>query len=247
MKKPRRSRPAGSASLLACAIAGSATSTLASADAVDPAASSAGAGSAPASVLVVGKPSVTDLGPVQDRSSPQSFVGAQAIQQLQSPFADYGNIANLTPSYVSSAPNGAGWDAAKNQSMRGFTDGQFNVTVDGIPLQDPDTLGHHSTSWFPAMTLEGIRVDRSPGGATDVGYATFGGTLDQQTLDVPSSTSPRPPACACSARAARSTPGRRACAWPAGRSPARARRGSRWSSTTRPRAASPTRAAARTR
>lgn len=185
MNEHRRPRTAGGAVLLACAIAGSGTSTLAAADTVDPAAPAANGGSAAATVLVVGKPSVTDLGPVADRSSPQSYVGAQAIQQLQSPFADYGNIANLTPSYVSSAPNGAGWDAAKNQSLRGFTDGQFNVTVDGIPLQDPDTLGHHSTSWFPAMTLGGIRVDRSPGGATDVGYATFGGTLDQQTVEVP--------------------------------------------------------------
>jgi iron complex outermembrane recepter protein len=55
---------------------------------------------------------------------------------------------------VSSAPNGPGFDAAKNESLRGFVDGPFNVTLDGIPFADPDNFQHHTTAYFPATELD---------------------------------------------------------------------------------------------
>ncbi len=116
--------------------------------------------------------------PVPDVGSPQSLVSSEAIEQIVSPVGDYGTIADLTPSYVSSAPNGPGFDAAKNQSLRGFVDGQFNVTLDGIPFADPDNFQHHSTSYFPASELDHLIVDRSPGGAENLGYASFGGSVN---------------------------------------------------------------------
>lgn len=120
---------------------------------------------------------------LRDKNTPQSQLSEQAIHEIATPFGDYGSLARLTPSYVETAPNGPGFDAAKNQSLRGFVDGQFNVTVDGIPLQDPDTFQHHSTSYFPAATLDRVIVDRSPGGATDMGYATLGGTIQLYTME----------------------------------------------------------------
>src|SRR4029077_8052941 len=84
-----------------------------------------------------------------NRGSPQSIVNERAIHEIASPVGDFGTVANFTPSFVSSAPNGPGFDAAKGQTLRGFVDGQFNVTMDGIPFADPDTFGHHSTSYFP--------------------------------------------------------------------------------------------------
>jgi iron complex outermembrane recepter protein len=123
--------------------------------------------------------------PVPDAGSPQSEVDGGTIQQLVSPVGDYGTVADLTPSFVSSAPNGPGFDAAKNQTLRGFVDGQFNVTMDGIPFADPDNFQHHSTSYFPASELDYLVVDRSPGSAEDLGYASFGGSVNLYSQPIP--------------------------------------------------------------
>jgi iron complex outermembrane receptor protein len=116
---------------------------------------------------------------------PESLVPRRTIEQIASPFADFGTLSNLTPSFVSSAPNGNGFDAAKNMTLRGFPDGQFIVTLDGIPFADPDGFAHHSTSVFPASSIEQLLVDRSPGGGTTLGYATIGGSLNIQSRAMP--------------------------------------------------------------
>jgi iron complex outermembrane recepter protein len=121
-----------------------------------------------------------------DTGSPQSLVSSAIIQQVVSPVGDYGTVANLTPSFVSSAPNGPGFDAAKNQSLRGFVDGQFNVTMDGIPFADPDNFQHHSTAYFPASELDHLVIDRSPGDASTLGYASFGGSVNLCSEAIPS-------------------------------------------------------------
>jgi len=120
-----------------------------------------------------------------DRRSPQSVVNEQVIHEIASPVGDWGTVANFTPSFVSSAPNGPGFDAAKNQSLRGFIDGQFNVTMDGIPFADPDNFGHHSTSYFPVTMLDHVIIDRSPGAAPDLGYASFGGSVNLFSESIP--------------------------------------------------------------
>src|ERR1700733_2431173 len=122
---------------------------------------------------------------VPDVGSPQSLVSEQVIHEIASPVGDYGVVADLTPSFVSSAPNGPGFDAAKNESLRGFVDGQFNVTIDGIPFADPDNFQHHSTSYFPTSMLDHVVIDRSPGGAADLGYASFGGSLNLYSGPLP--------------------------------------------------------------
>ena len=137
-------------------------------------------------VLVQGqKDGAQPSAPVADKGSPQSVVGEEVIRQIASPVGDFGTVANFTPSFVSSAPNGPGFDAAKSQSLRGFADGQFNVTMDGIPFADPDTFGHHSTSYFPTSVLQQMVIDRSPGGAPDLGYASFGGSVNLYSETIP--------------------------------------------------------------
>ena len=123
--------------------------------------------------------------PVAAAGSPQSVVSSRVIQEVVPPTGDYGTVADLTPSFVSSAPNGPGFDAAKNQSLRGFVDGQFNVTLDGIPFADPDNFQHHSTSYFPVSELDHMVVDRSPGTAGDLGYASFGGSVNLYSEPLP--------------------------------------------------------------
>ena len=138
------------------------------------------------SVLIQGqKNSTLPSDAVAGQGSPQSVVGEAVIHQIASPVGDLGTVANFTPSFVSTAPNGPGFDAAKNLSLRGFVDGQFNITMDGIPFADPDTFTHHSTSYFPTSVLQQVVIDRSPGGAPDLGYASFGGSINLYSETIP--------------------------------------------------------------
>ena len=75
-------------------------------------------------------------------------------------------------------PNGPGLMETQAFSMRGFQDGEFNVTFDGIPWGDSNDFTHHSTSYFMPQDLGSIVVDRGPGDASTVGDATFGGTIN---------------------------------------------------------------------
>lgn len=128
-----------------------------------------------------------DLGRVStELTRPQSLLTRQAIDTLAPKFSDFGTLANLLPSFVSSAPNGNGFDAAKSMTLRGFPDGQFNVTLDGIPFADPDGFGHHSTSIFPASSIEQLSIDRSPGSGASLGYSGTGGSLNLTSLAIPS-------------------------------------------------------------
>ena len=47
--------------------------------------------------------------------------------------------------------------------IRGFQDGEYNVTYDSIPFADTNNPTHHSTAFFPSNTIETVVVDRGPG------------------------------------------------------------------------------------
>jgi iron complex outermembrane receptor protein len=128
-------------------------------------------------------PELTRIEPTAAR--PMSTLTSQAIKQVAPLTSDFGTLANFLPSFLSSAPNGNGFDAAKSMTLRGFPDGQFNVTLDGIPFADPDTFAHHSTSLFPASSIESIQIDRGPGDGTTLGYSTIGGSLNIASLRIP--------------------------------------------------------------
>ncbi len=132
--------------------------------------SRAPAGSAPA------------LAPTQgslNTNNPVSYVSDKTIKDIASEGGDYNEVAKLTPGFVSSQPNGIGdsWSG-----WRGYHDGQFNLTFDGIPVGDANDFTHHSAVYYPKPFLSGVTVDRSPGQASQVGYATFGGTLGLNSL-----------------------------------------------------------------
>ena len=113
---------------------------------------------------------------------PQSIVDVSTINNSIAPSADYTMIANLTPSVTTVQANGPGLSEAKN-IIRGFTDGQYNVTFDGIPFSDNNSFSHHSTSYFPAKLIGRLIVDRGPGTASTIGQATFGGTMAMLSKD----------------------------------------------------------------
>jgi len=114
---------------------------------------------------------------------PQSIISAQTINNTIAPTADYATIANIAPSVVNIETEGPGLSESKMLSMRGFQDGQYNVTYDGIPFGDANGETHHTTSYFPAKVLGGEVIDRGPGTAADIGENTFGGTIGLLSKD----------------------------------------------------------------
>jgi iron complex outermembrane receptor protein len=107
---------------------------------------------------------------------PVTIINENFIRNIAAPASDYLSIAQFAPSVQDSNPNGAGFDSQVG-SIRGFQDGQYNVTFDGIPFSDPFDFNHHTTSYFPGPVIGSVIVDRGPGTASTVGDATFGGTI----------------------------------------------------------------------
>lgn len=116
-------------------------------------------------------------------TQPQSVVSSDFIQNNDSPAANYTDIIKFTPSVWTVDPNGPGLMENLATSIRGFQDGQFNVTFDGIPWGDSNDFTHHSTSYFMAQDVGDVVVDRGPGDASTLGDATFGGTVAVHSAD----------------------------------------------------------------
>jgi iron complex outermembrane receptor protein len=133
-----------------------------------------------------GKVSALSIAPADSNvntQQPQSVISAQTISNTIAPSADYATIANIAVSMVNVETEGPGLSESKMLSMRGFQDGQFNVTYDGIPFGDANGETHHTTSYFPAKVLGGEVIDRGPGTAADIGENTFGGTIGLLSKD----------------------------------------------------------------
>jgi iron complex outermembrane receptor protein len=108
---------------------------------------------------------------------PTSVISADYIAKNLPASGNYDEVIKFSPSVFDTAPNGPGLAESQNISIRGFQDGQFNVTFDGIPWGDANDFTHHSTSYFMAHDLGQITVDRGPGTGATIGNATFGGTV----------------------------------------------------------------------
>src|SRR5450830_8070 len=110
-------------------------------------------------------------------TQPQSIITRDFIELSVTPTAEYSRIVNIAPSLSGDSANGPGLSETKT-SMRGFSDDQYNITFDGIPWGDTNNPAHHSTSFFPGSTIGGAIVERGPGNADNLGYATFGGSIN---------------------------------------------------------------------
>jgi iron complex outermembrane receptor protein len=118
-----------------------------------------------------------------DVYQPQSVVDLAYIANHLPPTSDYSTIAAVGPSVANIVSNGPGLSEARRSTMRGFAQNQYNVTYDSIPFQDSDDLTHHSTSYFPAKMIGRVTVERGPGTASQLGVATFGGTISLTSKD----------------------------------------------------------------
>lgn len=131
--------------------------------------------------VVINGSSVANRAPVQSSlkaTQPQSIISATFIEQAVTPLADFNAVARIAPSVGSgTSPNGPGLAETK-VTLRGFQDGEYNMTYDGIPFGDTNNPTHHSTSYFPARIIGGMVIERGPGNASNLGQATFGGSIN---------------------------------------------------------------------
>ena len=118
-------------------------------------------------------------------TQPQSVIDRTFFEDAKSPISDYTNIAAIAPGVSGGiSANGPGLSEAKN-TIRGFKDGEYNITYDDIPFGDTNGPTHHSTAYFPASIIDHVTVERGPGNASNIGQATFGGSVNLYSL-VPS-------------------------------------------------------------
>lgn len=110
-------------------------------------------------------------------TQPQSIISRDFIERAVAPTAEYSRVVVIAPSLSGDSTNGPGLSETK-VTMRGFADDQYNITFDGIPWGDTNNPAHHSTSFFPAAVMGSAIVERGPGNASNLGYATFGGSIN---------------------------------------------------------------------
>ncbi len=121
-----------------------------------------------------------------DATSPKTEISGNFIRNFETPIADYGEVVNYSPGTFTLTPNGAGLGQGKT-FFRGLGDGLYNVTFDGIPWTDTNSVSHHTWSFFPAPWLGSTEFDRSPGDAAVVGQSTFGGSINLLSQDLQAS------------------------------------------------------------
>ena len=108
-------------------------------------------------------------------TQPQAIVSRSFIEDSLPATADFNAIALISPSVSNFGNNnGIGLSESKAQ-IRGFQDGEYNVTFDGVPFGDQNDPSHHSNTFFPSNTVETLVVERGPGNASNLGIATSAG------------------------------------------------------------------------
>ncbi len=114
-------------------------------------------------------------------TQPQAAVSREFIDNANAG-SDFNQLIALTPGVsISGTSNGAGFGETK-AVIRGFQDGEYNVTYDSIPFADTNNPTHHSTAFFPSNTIETVVVDRGPGNASQLGQASYGGNINLYSL-----------------------------------------------------------------
>ncbi|MBW8747476.1 MAG: TonB-dependent receptor [Acidobacteria bacterium] len=121
---------------------------------------------------------------VLDARSARTEVNSTYIQNYVAPTADYTEVLQNAPGTYSLNANGVGMGDAK-MFFRGFSDGNYDITFDGIPWNDTNSPSHHSWAFFPSQFLGGVDFDRSPGSASTVGPTPFGGSINLLSKEMP--------------------------------------------------------------
>ena len=96
--------------------------------------------------------------------SAQSLISPTYVRNFTSPTGDYSDVIQMSPGTFSVSANGPGLGDTKT-FFRGFKDGFYNMTFDGLPFNDTNDPTHHSWVWFPTPFIGATVFDRSPGDA----------------------------------------------------------------------------------
>jgi iron complex outermembrane receptor protein len=126
-----------------------------------------------------------------DTETPKSEIGSEFIREFTPPDTDFTEIIQIAPGVVSYNSNGVGLGQG-TVYFRGFPDGNFDYTWDGIPFNDTNNPTHHSWVFFPGTWIGSVDFDRSPGTASTIGPATYGGSINLLSPEVPSEQSIQP-------------------------------------------------------
>ncbi|HEX4198732.1 MAG TPA: TonB-dependent receptor [Caulobacteraceae bacterium] len=110
-------------------------------------------------------------------TQPQSIITHRYLEQSTPESGDYTTAVVIAPSVSGVSSNGGGVGDTNTSQMRGFQDGQYNVTYDGIAFGDANDTTHHPAAFFPGSIIGAVVVDRGPGAAGDLGQANFGGAF----------------------------------------------------------------------
>jgi len=105
------------------------------------------------------------------------------ITNFMAPVADFAEVIQQAPGAFSLNPNGIGLGQGKS-FFRGFADGQYTLTFDGIPFEDTNSPTHHSWASFPAQWISSTDFDRSPGQPSDFGPTNFGGSINLKSPEL---------------------------------------------------------------
>jgi iron complex outermembrane receptor protein len=112
-----------------------------------------------------------------DARSARTEISQHFIENYTTPTADNTEMIFFAPGTFSVNSNGSGLGDSKN-FFRGFSDGNYDITFDGIPYEDTNSPTHHSWAFFPSPFIGSVDFDRSPGSASTVGPTPFGGSIN---------------------------------------------------------------------
>jgi iron complex outermembrane receptor protein len=133
-------------------------------------------------------PALAPSQPPLQAAQPTSVIDKNYIENVVPMTENYDNIIKFSPSVQNVEPTGAGLQQNFMQTIRGFTYKEFNQTFDGLVL--PGTISSFAPQtgvYFLSHDIASVSIDRGPGTASQIGYATFGGTV-AATLVSPSNT-----------------------------------------------------------
>jgi iron complex outermembrane receptor protein len=118
-----------------------------------------------------------------DAFAARTEITPAVIQNFMAPVADFAEVIQQAPGAFSTNPNGIGLGQGKSY-FRGFSDGQYTLTFDGIPFEDTNTPTHHSWASFPSQWISSTDFDRSPGLPSNFGPTNFGGSINLKSPEL---------------------------------------------------------------
>jgi iron complex outermembrane receptor protein len=134
-----------------------------------------------AGVVVTAEPNkAAEMAPSKgslDETQPEAIITHQFIEEVTPETGGWTTVLTIAPSMAGITSNGGGVGDYNVVTMRGFQDGQFNITYDGIAFGDTNDPTHHGADYWPTSTIGAVVIDRGPGAAGDLGQANFGGAI----------------------------------------------------------------------